>query len=110
MLQNEGMKLDVKNLNYLGQIITPDFNPVRFDTRFFLAKLPKHQTPTPHPTEIDMASWFHPEEALRNYENKEMQIAPPTIHILKTLLTYAKSGELIHARIQNNRLFFPLTN
>lgn len=95
MLDEERLQLDLTNLKYLGQIITPEFYPIRFDTRFFLTKLPKGQMPKPHPEEIEDAFWTHPEAALRNYECGVLKIAPPTIHILKTLVAFRNEKDLV---------------
>jgi 8-oxo-dGTP pyrophosphatase MutT (NUDIX family) len=95
MLKGEGIQLDLTTLKYFGQIITPEIYPMRFDTRFFLAKLPERQIPKPHPREIEGAFWIHPEAALRNYENRDLQIASPTIHILKALVSLRKCGDLV---------------
>lgn len=93
MLEKENLQLDLTNLTYFGQIITPDFNPVRFDTRFFLAKLPKSQTPNPHKEEVEEAAWISPEEAVKGY-NSEFLLAPPTFHSLKAIVSYKNSGKL----------------
>lgn len=107
MLEEEELQLDLTALKYFGQIITPEFYPQRFDTRFFLAKLPKRQKPNPHPEEIESAFWLHPETALRNYEYGEMQIAPPTIHILKTLVSFREKGELVMPEYNISDYFIP---
>lgn len=91
MLQKENLQLDLTSLIYFGHIITPEFNPIRFDTRFFLAKLPEKQIPIPYSEEIDDAFWILPEEALKD---KDLRVAPPTLHSLKTLVTFNNGGGL----------------
>ncbi|MCQ6281663.1 NUDIX domain-containing protein [Bacillus sp. EB600] len=93
MLQEENLHLDLTNLTYFGHIVTPEFNPVRFDTRFFMAKLPKSQIPKPHIGEIDHAAWIVPEDAVNGY-NLELMIAPPTLHSLKAIFSFINGGEL----------------
>lgn len=95
MLEREELQLDVTNLKYFGQIVTPESYLNRFDTRFFLTKIPIRQIPKPHPGEIENAFWLHPETALKNYSNGDLKIAPPTIHILKTLISFRKCGDLV---------------
>ena len=95
MLKQEGHYLDLENLTYFGNLTTPKQNPIRFDTRFFLAKLPIGQTPKPDLNEIDEASWFFPDDALSAFENGEIFLAPPTIHALKTILNHQKGGPLM---------------
>ncbi|MBM4763548.1 NUDIX hydrolase [Bacillus sp. B15-48] len=82
-------------LTYFGQIITPSISKIRFDTRFFLAKLPDGQTPEADLFEIDEAHWFTAEDALDAYEKKEIMLAPPTILTLKTLIDFHNGGALM---------------
>jgi 8-oxo-dGTP pyrophosphatase MutT (NUDIX family) len=95
LLEQEMIHLDLQCLSYMGQIITPEENPIRFDTRFFLAHLPEGQVPEPDQTEIAEAIWISPEEALAAYNNKQIKLAPPTIITLETIINYQKGGELM---------------
>ncbi|MBM4763496.1 NUDIX hydrolase [Bacillus sp. B15-48] len=92
MLKQENLHLDFSHLTYFGHRITPKYKPIRFDTRFFLAKLPNGQSPKPERFEIDDASWMTPEEALSSYEIGKMLLASPTIESLRTLCKY-QTGE-----------------
>jgi 8-oxo-dGTP pyrophosphatase MutT (NUDIX family) len=94
VLEQENLYFDPQCLTYFGQIITPEESPIRFDTRFFLAKLPKGQNPEPDQKEIDEAVWIKPEEALAAFQNKEIKLAPPTILTLQAIIDYQKSGIL----------------
>lgn len=95
VLERERLYLDLHRLTYFGQIITPEEMPIRFDTRFFLAKLPKEQNPDPDRTEIDEAIWIKPEDALEANDNKQIKLAPPTIISLQTIINYQNGGELM---------------
>jgi len=94
LLEQEGLYLDLNCLAYFGQITTPEASPIRFETRFFLAKLPDGQIPEPDSTEIDEALWILPEEALQALKNKKMRLAPPTILSLQTIINYKKGNPL----------------
>lgn len=93
-LNKEGLTFDLASLSYIGQVITPSFVKTRFDTRFFLAKLPHGQTPEPDGLEVEAALWITPEEALAEYEAKKMKLAPPTIITLQSLISYKNGGAL----------------
>jgi 8-oxo-dGTP pyrophosphatase MutT (NUDIX family) len=95
ILQQENLTLSLKNLLYFGNLTTPKDKPIRFDTRFFLAHLPKGQTPKPDQNEIDEASWFSPQEALKVYRNGEILLGPPTILALETIDNYLKGLPLV---------------
>lgn len=86
ILKNEGLDLNLESLTYFGHLTTPKENPIRFDTRFFLARLPQGQEPKPDLHEIEEAVWLSPEEAFAEYKNKNIRIAPPTILALKAII------------------------
>jgi 8-oxo-dGTP pyrophosphatase MutT (NUDIX family) len=94
VLEQERVYFDPRCLTYIGQITTPEESPIRFDTRFFLAKLPPGQSPEPDEKEIDGASWFKPEEALTAFQHKKIKLAPPTILTLQAIIDFQKSGVL----------------
>jgi 8-oxo-dGTP pyrophosphatase MutT (NUDIX family) len=94
VLEQEKFYFDPQSLTYFGQIITPEESPIRFDTRFFLAKLPQGQTPEPDQNEIDGAMWIKPEDALAALENQQIKLAPPTILTLRAIIDFKKSGDL----------------
>jgi 8-oxo-dGTP pyrophosphatase MutT (NUDIX family) len=94
VLEQERLYFDPQCLTYFGQIITPEESPIRFDTRFFQAKLPQGQTPEPDQNEIDGALWIKPEEALTAFQNKKIKLAPPTILTLQAIIQYQESGVL----------------
>lgn len=94
ILMKEEIYLHLESLTYIGHIITPSLYKIRFDTRFFLARLPKGQTPKPDTHEISDTIWLSPEEALSAYESDKILLAPPTIHVLKTMVNYLNGGPL----------------
>jgi 8-oxo-dGTP pyrophosphatase MutT (NUDIX family) len=94
VLEQENLFFDPLCLTYFGQIITPEESPIRFDTRFFLAKLPLGQNPEPDPKEIDEAFWVKPEEALVAFQDKKIKLAPPTILTLRAIIHYQQTGVL----------------
>lgn len=92
LLKKEELKLHIDSLQYFGHFITPKESPIRFDTRFFLAKLPEGQTPKPDENEIAEAFWITPEEALVLHEENKIQMVPPTIKSLQAIIDY-KAGK-----------------
>jgi 8-oxo-dGTP pyrophosphatase MutT (NUDIX family) len=94
-LKQENITLDFESLRHFGHLITPEGKPIRFDTRFFLAKLPDGQIPKPDLFEIEEASWFSPQEALTAYKNNEILLGPPTILALETIKHYLNGSPLV---------------
>jgi 8-oxo-dGTP pyrophosphatase MutT (NUDIX family) len=58
--------------------ITPDFEPKRFDTRFFVAVLPQGQVTRDVSTESDRVGWMRPQQATASVDDGSMQMLPPT--------------------------------
>lgn len=58
--------------------ITPEFEPRRFDTRFFVAMMPGGQRTRDVSTEADHVEWLPLSVALRRRERDEIAMMPPT--------------------------------
>ncbi|MDQ0154561.1 NUDIX hydrolase [Robertmurraya andreesenii] len=101
ILQTEGLKLQLDSLQYFGHFITPEFSPIRYDTRFFLAKLPKDQEPQPDAGEIADAYWVDPEEAIVAFKEKKIPLAPPTIASLHAIVQHLHGQPLKMPDIQD---------
>lgn len=69
--------------------VTPEFEPRRFDTYFFLARLPAGQRTRDVSGEADHTVWIRPAEALARQEKGEITMLPPTITVLRELAAYS---------------------
>ncbi|MFI7076901.1 NUDIX hydrolase [Micromonospora sp. NPDC049903] len=58
--------------------VTPDFEPRRFDTYFFVALLPEGQRTREVSGEADHALWIRPADACRRAAAGELTMLPPT--------------------------------
>lgn len=72
-------------LVYGGRWVTPLGAPVRFDTRFFVARAPDGWEPTPDPAEVDEVAWMTPAGALTELASGKVTMAPPTVEMLQHL-------------------------
>ena len=68
-------------LRPLAHWITPEIEPKRFDTRFFLARRPEGQVTRAAGTEADQRVWVRPADALA----QELTMLPPTRAVLTQL-------------------------
>jgi 8-oxo-dGTP pyrophosphatase MutT (NUDIX family) len=78
--------------------ITPAVGGVvrkRFDTRFFLARVPHGQEPRHDERETTHSEWLAPREALRRYWAREIELAPPQIMSLAHLARHAGAASAI---------------
>jgi len=85
-LRDHGLKLRADLLSPWAHWITPEFQPRRFDTRFFVAMLPAGQSVGDLTTESDRGQWVRIEQALADVRNGAMQMMRPTRHTLTELL------------------------
>jgi hypothetical protein len=84
-LESEGLWCDLSRLIYFFHRVTPEFYPMRFDTRFYLASLPAHQTALSRSEEVTHSVWIKPAEALAEVYHNDFPILPPTTTVLEDL-------------------------
>ena len=83
--------------------ITPEVVPVRFDTRFYLARAPAHARPRPDGQEVVEALWIAPAAALGRRGDGDFELAFPTIKHLEGLSALATADDAI-AAARNRRV------
>jgi 8-oxo-dGTP pyrophosphatase MutT (NUDIX family) len=69
--------------------VTPEISPRRFDARFFLARAPEGQEPRVDGHEATEGLWITPAEALRQWDDGGMQLAPATAKSIEMLCAHA---------------------
>jgi 8-oxo-dGTP pyrophosphatase MutT (NUDIX family) len=85
LLQARGLRLPLLRLGYLDHWLTPEFEPRRYDTHFFVARAPAGQEATFDPKETSFGAWFTVAEVLQKSRANEVSLAPPTLTILEGL-------------------------
>ena len=83
MLRAEHLTLATDRLAYFAHWITPEEQPIRFDTRFFAALMPPEQEPVVDGHEIVDLKWLTPAEAISASKRKEIGLRTPTIKNLE---------------------------
>ncbi|MER5768091.1 NUDIX hydrolase [Streptomyces sp. NPDC001985] len=96
-LDRRGLVLRSDLLGAWARWITPEFEPRRYDTWFFVAALPEGQRTRNASTEADRTVWIGPAEATGGYDRGELLMMPPTVATLRTLLPYATAAEALAA-------------
>ena len=76
--------------------VTPEFEPRRYDTWFFIALLPQAQTARDVSGEADRTTWAHPAATA------ELVMLPPTRSLLNDLQAYEKIEEVVVASGSRN--------
>jgi 8-oxo-dGTP pyrophosphatase MutT (NUDIX family) len=85
LLARRGLVLRSDLLGAFAHWITPEFEPRRFDTRFFLAALPVGQLARDVSGEADAADWIPVTDAVRGFDDGRLAMLPPTIEALREL-------------------------
>ncbi|GIF53446.1 hypothetical protein DFJ67_2712 [Asanoa ferruginea] len=83
LLRQRDLTLRADLLAPWSRWITPEFEPRRFDTYFFIAALPGGQVTRDVSGEADHTMWIRPGDAVARAERKEVAMLPPTIMTLK---------------------------
>jgi len=97
MLDRRGLMLRADLLRPWAHWITPEAEPKRFDTRFFVAALPSGQRTRDVGGEADRVAWVRPADALGAADSGEMGMLPPTAFTLSELATYADVAAVLDA-------------
>ena len=92
MLRAEQLVLATDRLSYFAHWITPEENPIRFDTRFFAAVAPTGQEAVADGHEIVSVRWHTADEALEAMRRKEISLRTPTIKNLEIVGAAAVAG------------------
>ena len=93
--------LELDCLVPLSRWITPVIEPRRFDTRFFLARMPEGQEAAHDAHETTEHAWLSPSEALDALAAGSILLPPPTLRSLQWLADFASAqAALDHAAAQ----------
>lgn len=83
--EETGVVLDGSRLRRWAHWITPEYERRRYDTQFFVARLPDGATAQDVSGETERADWQRPGEALADLAAGRIGMLPPTISILLEL-------------------------
>jgi 8-oxo-dGTP pyrophosphatase MutT (NUDIX family) len=103
MLQAERLTLATDGLVYFAHWITPEIQPLRFDTRFFASVMPTGQEAIADEREITEVRWFAPRDALDSSARGELSLRHPTVKNLE-LLDGAVSAAAALERLQEREV------
>jgi 8-oxo-dGTP pyrophosphatase MutT (NUDIX family) len=97
LLRRRGLVLRADLLRAWAHWLTPEIEPKRFDTRFFVAALPAGQVTRDVGGEADRVEWMRPADALAGAEAGEMMLMPPTIAQLQEVSSYPTVADVLAA-------------
>ena len=100
LVETDNWVIQLSALLRWSRWITPDQMRYRFDTWFFLARMPSDQVCQPDMRETVHAVWLSPKGALQKNLAGEIRLSPPTLITLHEMLTYALLQDLVGAAAQ----------
>lgn len=97
VLARNGLVLRADLLRPWAHWVTPELEPKRFDTRFFVAALPEGQVPVHFRGEADRSEWVRPRDAVERHARGELGMLPPTVFTLAELGAYDTVADVLDA-------------
>ncbi|MFF3288876.1 NUDIX hydrolase [Streptomyces sp. NPDC003023] len=96
-LDRRGLVLRSDLLGAWARWITPEFEPRRYDTWFFVAALPEGQRTRNVSTEAETTVWISPADAAGGYDKGELLMMPPTVATLRAIQPYGTPAAALEA-------------
>ena len=85
LMEETDVRLPLEALRPWARWITPEVEPRRYDTYFFVAAVPDEATAAAVTSEASHADWISVAQALAEYERDERPMLPPTVVNLSEL-------------------------
>lgn len=93
-IMDENWILSLSHLKKWSHWITPEHMKKRFDTLFFIARMPENQHCKPDEKETSTGLWISPQKALEKNLTGTIPMSPPTLITLIQLLNITSYNEL----------------
>jgi 8-oxo-dGTP pyrophosphatase MutT (NUDIX family) len=85
VVERERLRLALDALILFAHWVTPPVDTRQFDTRFFMTRVPPHQTPAHDETETTHSAWVRPSDAIAQAMAGDIILPPPTWTTLREL-------------------------
>jgi 8-oxo-dGTP pyrophosphatase MutT (NUDIX family) len=102
-LDDRGLRLRTDLLGWWGSWVTPVFEPRRYDTRFFVARLPDGQVTRDVSTESDQVVWMPVREIVDAVEDGRLEMLPPTFATCLELYEFRTADEAVAGAAARDR-------
>ncbi|NUM53164.1 MAG: MBL fold metallo-hydrolase [Candidatus Hydrogenedentes bacterium] len=97
-LTRHHLRIDATQFEFAGDWVTPAIAPIRFDTRYYIVRVPIATGEELHVGEIDALDWFTPAGARAAWRCGTIQLPPPVAYVLQNLAAYPFPDVLDHLR------------
>jgi 8-oxo-dGTP pyrophosphatase MutT (NUDIX family) len=95
LAEREALELATDRIHYWGHWITPEGQPRRYDTRFFIARAPENQVAAHDDWELVHSAWVTPAEAIERAVKREWMIIFPPLMNLEQLRKLGSAAEAL---------------
>lgn len=92
--EEANVRIDPGDLEPFAHWVTPEIEGRRYDTRFYLARMPDHQEARHDDSETTAFAWLPPKDAIDKCLAGEVLLPPPTWTTLKQLAAFATVDEV----------------
>ena len=83
--EEANVRITIADLHPFAHWVTPEIEIKRFDTRFFLARMPHGQVAKHDEGETTALEWLSPQEAIERFNRRELLLPPPTYTSIRQL-------------------------
>ncbi len=88
---------DLRTMRVWSHWLTPEVEPRRYDTWFFVAPLPEGASAEADGQEAAQGRWFRPREAMEAAARGDLPLAPPTLRTLAEISDYPSVEAILAA-------------
>ncbi len=99
----ERVRLDLGSLHYFAHWLTPLPSPRRYNTRFFVARMPADQRPLHDDGEAVDGMWVRPADALSRWTG-EYELIRPTRECLRAFTRFTSAADVLAATAAMERV------
>ena len=103
-LEAHDVVLDLERLTAFARWVTPEAEPRRYDTRFYVLELPPGQDASHDAHETSMLFWASPRVVVRRFASGDIQLAPPTTRTLELLQAVTSGAEARRVALEQSLL------
>jgi 8-oxo-dGTP pyrophosphatase MutT (NUDIX family) len=95
VIDREHLRLALDTLVLFAHWVTPPIDTRQFDTRFFMTRVPPHQTPAHDDTETTHGIWITPADAIAQSQSGAIVLPPPTWSTIRELEPFTSVDEAL---------------
>lgn len=102
LLARRSLVLRTDLLGAWSRWVTPEFEPRRYDTAFFVAALPPGQQARDVSGEADSTVWTRASQAVADHATGKVSMLPPTIATLREVAPYSTTASALAAATERS--------